>query len=341
MSVSGKPLGNIGMSITLDNPQKTEPICISVVAPVYNEEQGVAVFAEAVSSQLEKISPKWEIVFVNDGSNDRTMDTLRSLREKDSRIKILNFSRNFGNQIATSAGLMYASGDAVITMDSDMQHPPEMIPEMVRLWEEGYHSIYTIRTYGTEVGQGKSRTSSWFGKILNTLSGLAMPEGISDFRLLDRRVVDALNEMGENSRFLRAMVCWLGFRQIGIPFVSQQRLAGETKFSFAKLLKLSIDGILSFSVQPLRWIIYSGFFIAGLSLLYAIRVLIEVALYGIFTPGWPTLIVAVLFLGGIQLIAIGVVGEYVGRVYTETKKRPLFILQEKYGFDTECARSPK
>ena len=306
---------------------------ISVVSPVYNEEAGLAVFVAAVTDQLDRLGCSWEIVFVDDGSTDRTLDVLHAFREKDSRIKILRFSRNFGNQVATSAGLRCARGQAVITMDGDMQHPPEMIPEMVRRWKEGYHCVYTTRTYGTEVGQTKRRTSALFSKLLNNLSGLSMPEGLADFRLLDRRVVDYVNSMGENSRFLRAMVHWLGFRQIGIPFTSQPRHAGTTKFSFLKLLNLAIDGITSFSIYPLRWITYGGIFVAALSLAYAAWVLFEVAILGVITPGWPTLIVAILFLGGVQLISIGVVGEYVGRIYTETKDRPLFVLQETYGFE--------
>lgn len=308
---------------------------LSVVVPAYNEEACIEKFYQAVSSELDQITDSWEIIFIDDGSRDRTVERLLTLREKDSRVKVLRFARNFGNQIATSAGLRFARGKAVITMDADLQHPPEMIAEMVRLWREGYHSVYTVRNYGKNTGFFKSRFSSLFAKALNRVSNLSMPEGISDFRLLDRRVVDYVNSMEESSRFLRAMISWLGFREIGITFTANSRYQGKTKFSARKLIRLSIDGITSFSARPLRWITYFGMFIAAISLLYATYVLYEVAVEGILTPGWPSLIIAVLFLGGVQLISIGVVGEYVGRTYTESKRRPLFVLQEKHGFDSE------
>lgn len=305
---------------------------LSVVVPAFNEESCINEFYRVVSSHLGQITSSWEIIFVDDGSSDRTVERLLALREKDSRVKVLCFAKNFGNQVATSAGLRFSRGKAVITMDADLQHPPEMIADMVRLWKEGYHSVYTVRNYGKGTGFFKRWLSSLFAKTLNRFSELSMPEGISDFRLLDRKVVDYVNSMEENSRFLRAMISWLGFREIGIPFTANLRQHGQTKFSLAKLIRLSIDGITSFSVLPLRWITYLGASVAVVSLLYAIFVLYEVAIEGIETPGWPTLIVAILFLGGVQLISLGVVGEYVGRIYMETKRRPLFVLQEKHGF---------
>lgn len=310
---------------------------LSVVVPACNEEACVDEFYERVSSQLEQITSSWEIIFIDDGSRDRTVQHLLALREKDDRIKILCFARNFGNQLASSAGLRHSAGKAVITMDADLQHPPEMIPEMVRLWKEGYDSVYTVRSYGKETGFFKRRLSSLYARTLNRFSDLSLPAGLSDFRLLDRRIVDYVNSMEENSRFLRAMISWLGFREIGIPFTAPPRQGGRTKFSPGKLLRLSIDGITSFSVRPLRWITYLGLSVAVFSLLYAVSILFEVAAEGIETPGWPTLIVAILFLGGVQLISLGVVGEYVGRIYMETKKRPLFVLREKHGFDTDAA----
>ncbi|MDR1957693.1 MAG: glycosyltransferase family 2 protein, partial [Planctomycetaceae bacterium] len=262
-----------------DVPRR-EAVEISIVAPVFNEEAGLEAFAEAVTSQLEQITDSWEILFVDDGSSDRSPEVLQALHARDKRIKVLRFSRNFGNQAAASAGLKFSCGNAVIVMDSDLQHPPELIPEMVRLWKEGYHSVYTIRSYGNETGTLKRRTSAMFSKMMNHFSRLSMPEGLSDFRLLDRKIVDYINTMEESSRFLRAMIAWLGFRQIGIPFATKPRFAGKTKFSPGKLLKLSIDGITSFSVSPLRWITYFGLFVAMVSILYAGYVLYEV-----FTSG--------------------------------------------------------
>ena len=309
---------------------------ISVVSPVFNEEECIAVFAETVTKVLDSITPAWEIIFVDDGSRDGTYEKLCELRALDSRIKILRFSRNFGNQIALSAGLEHASGDAVIIMDSDLQHPPEMIPEMVRLWkEEKYHSVYTIRSYGPEIGAFKRFSSHIFNKVLNTLSDLNLPEGISDFRLLDRKIVDYIKDMRESSRFLRALISWLGFRQIGISYTSSPRVAGASKFSFSRLLKLSIDGITGFSIKPLRWITYFGMLVAFLGVSYACYVVYETFFLGLITPGWPTLIIAILVMGGLQLISLGVIGEYVGKIYMETKRRPLFAIQEKLGFHPE------
>jgi dolichol-phosphate mannosyltransferase len=308
---------------------------ISVVVPAFNEAENVSVFTEAVSAELSKITDSWEIIFVDDGSSDNSLEVLRILHAQDQRIKIICLSRNFGNQAAASAGLKFACGDAVIMMDADLQHPTELIPEMVRLWREGYHSIYTTRSYGNETGQLKRRTSLLFSKVMNCFSNLSLPEGLSDFRLLDRKVVDCVNAMEESSRFLRAMIFGLGFRQIGIQFTAKPRFAGKTKFSLMKLLKLSLDSLASFSVAPLRMIMYTGLFVAAMSVFYAGYVLYDVFTSGIVTPGWPTLIIAILFLGGVQLMSIGIVGEYIGRIYMEIKKRPLFVVQEKYGFDID------
>jgi dolichol-phosphate mannosyltransferase len=314
---------------------RNDSVEISVVAPAFNEAENICVFAEAVSAELSGITDSWEIIFVDDGSSDNSLEVLHELRSRDVRIKVISFSRNFGNQAAASAGLKFSRGNAVIVMDSDMQHPHELIPDMVRLWREGYHNVYTIRNYGNETGQLKRRTSSLFSKIMNYFSNLSLPEGLSDFRLLDRKIVDYVNAMGESSRFLRAMIFWLGFKQIGIQFTAKPRLAGKTKFSLPKLFKLSLDSLTSFSVSPLRWITYFGLLVAVGSIFYACYVFYEVFTSGVITPGWPTLIVTVLFLGGIQIMSIGVVGEYIGRIYTETKRRPLFVIQEKYGFDIE------
>lgn len=305
---------------------------VSIVVPVYNEEEVLTHFVETVRQVLDTIDISWEMIFVNDGSTDRSHEILLDLHRQDSRIKFVTFARNFGNQIAMSAGIRYAQGDAVITMDADLQHPPDMISEMIKLWKDGYHCVNTIRNYGQEISPLKKKTSQLFGKVFNHLSDIPVAEGLSDFRLLDRKIVDYLNSMHESSRFLRIMISWLGFRQIDIHYTAEPRIAGKTKFSLMKLLKLSIDGITSFSVKPLRWSIYFGTFIAVCSLFFAMTVLHEVYTEGIITPGWPTLIVTILFLGGVQLISIGVLGEYIGRIFIDIKQRPLFVVQEEHGF---------
>jgi dolichol-phosphate mannosyltransferase len=308
---------------------------LSVVAPVFNEEGNVSAFAEAVSAELSKITDLWEIIFVDDGSVDRSLKILKELREKDDRIKIVCFSRNFGHQIAISAGLHFTVGEAVIVMDTDLQHPPELIPQMIECWREGYHIVYTVRTYNKETSWFKRKSSEWFYSFCNLISDVPFIHGAADFRLLDRHVVNQLNVMPEQSRFVRGMIRWLGFRDTCLEYTAKPRLHGVSKYSFKKMLTFAADGITSFSVLPLRWIAYLGFFVAVMSLFYAGYIFFEVLATGNNTPGWPTLIVAILFIGGIQLLSVGVVGEYVGRIYMETKRRPLFVVQEKYGFEPE------
>ncbi len=307
---------------------------ISIVVPAYNEELALGAFYDTVSAQLNSLEIRWEMVFVNDGSKDATFDVLRSLHDKDSRVKIVHFSRNFGNQIAISAGLEHAHGDAVIVMDADLQQPPELLPEMIRLWKSGYSVVNTLRSYCQEIGWLKKTTSALFYRVMNALSDVPIIPGASDFRLMDRKVVDALIEMPERIRFLRAMVSWLGFRQIVIPFECAPRIAGTPSFSSGKLLSLAVDAITSFSTKPLRWILYLGCLTAVSGVPYMCWAIYEHLFLGNQTPGWASLIVATLFLGGVQLISLGVIGEYVGRIYGEVKKRPLYVLQEKVGFES-------
>jgi dolichol-phosphate mannosyltransferase len=260
---------------------------------------------------------------------------MQTLHTETPRIKILRFSRNFGHQLAITAGMQYARGSAVIVMDSDLQHPPALIPQMIAKWKEGNEVVYTVRSYGNEIGWFKRTTSNLFYRILNFLSDMKLEPGVSDFRLLDRTVLNQFNAMPENVRFIRGMIRWLGFRQTSIPFTAAPRFAGQSKFSFAKMVRFALEGITSFSVLPLRWITACGLTVAAMSLCYAAYVLGEVWITGITSPGWPTLIVAILFLGGMQLTALGIVGEYVGRIYMETKRRPLFVVQDEFGFDAE------
>ena len=308
---------------------------LSVVAPVFNEADGIRTFVDTVATELSRLTDAWEIVLVDDGSIDGTWDILYSLHVENPYIKILRFSRNFGHQLAITAGMQYACGDAVIVMDADLQHPPKMIPQMVAKWKEGFEVVYTIRNYGDEIGWFKRTTSNLFYRTLNVLSDTKLEPGTSDFRLLDRAVLDQFNSMPENVRFIRGMIRWLGFRQTSIPFTAAPRFAGQTKFSLAKMVRFALEGITSFSVLPLRWITACGLSVAAMSLCYALYVLGEVWMTGVTTTGWLTLVVAILFLGGMQLTALGIVGEYVGRIYMETKRRPLFIVQEQCGFDAE------
>jgi len=319
---------------TFSVPADKPPALISVVVPVYNEEESLEAFYEAVSNRLNHLEIAWELVFVNDGSKDRSLEILHSLHERDSRVHIIDFARNFGHQIAITAGSSHASGDAVICMDADLQHPPELIPEMIQLWKDGNHVVYTVRSYGEEIGWFKKKTSQWFYSVLNNISDTSFIPGAADFRLMDRKVVDSLNEMPERTRFVRGMVSWLGFRQIGIPYIANPRVAGTSKYTLRKMLAFAIDGITGFSTKPLRWITYLGMMVASISIFYACYVLFETIFLGKQTPGWPTLIITMLLLGGIQLISLGVIGEYIGKIYMETEQRPFYVVQEKIGFET-------
>jgi len=315
--------------------KRRDSTIISVVAPIYNEAEGIRSFVDAVVFELDRLPYTWEIVLVDDGSTDGTWEVLQALHAEGSRIKILRFSRNFGHQLAITAGMQYAHGNAVIVMDADLQHPPALIPQMVAKWQEGFEVVYTLRHYGDEIGWFKRTTSNSFYRVLNFLSDTKLEPGVSDFRLLDRAVLDNFNAMPENVRFIRGMIRWLGFRQTSIPFTAAPRFAGQSKFSLFKMVRFALEGITSFSVLPLRWITACGLGVAALSLCYAMYVLGEVWVTGITSPGWPTLIIAILFLGGMQLTALGIVGEYVGRIYMETKRRPLFVVQEEMGFETQ------
>jgi polyisoprenyl-phosphate glycosyltransferase len=306
---------------------------LSVVVPVYNEADNLRPLYEAVTGQLDRLGLPYELIFVNDGSHDPSLALLRRLSAQDPRVKVVSLSRNFGHQSSISAGMDHAAGEAVIVMDADLQHPPELIPEMVARWREGYQVVYTVREDSHDAGLFKRWTSSTFYKCINAVSEVSIVPGAADFRLMDRAVVDCLVAMPERSRFLRGMVSWVGFRQIGLPYVAQPRHAGSSKYSIRKMLSLAVQGLTSFSSLPLRFSAYIGFIAAVSGIPYAIWAVYAKLFTDQAVPGWASLMVAVLFLGGVQLMSIGIIGEYVGRVYTEVKGRPLYIADELIGFD--------
>lgn len=313
------------------SPQ-TADIDLSVVVPAYNEQETLGEFYRVLSAELDRLALRWELIVVNDGSRDRTESLVRELCARDPRVKGVLFSRNFGHQLAITAGMSHAVGRVVVTMDADLQHPPSMIPEMLRLWREGNQVVYTVRTYGKEIGRFKRWSSDVFYRVINKLSDIELIPGAADFRLLDRSVVDYLNAMPENARFVRGMVAWLGFRQVGIPYQAAPRFAGQSKFSLVKMLGLAIEGITSFSVKPLRWSMYLGFFFALSVIPYTVYAIYQHFFTNQTVPGWSSLIVAISFLGAVQLIFLGVIGEYIGRIYSEVKHRPLYTVQERLGF---------
>ena len=302
------------------------PTLLSVVAPVYNEEELVELFVTRTCAAVADYT--FELVLVNDGSADRTAEILDRIAATDPRVRVVHLSRNFGHQAALTAGLEHALGDVVAMIDADLQDPPELIPTMVARWEEGSDVVYAVRKQRDGETAFKLATASWFYKLFDKLAQVDLEPNSGDFRLLDRRALDALLSMTERSRFLRGMTVWVGFTQTAVPYEREARHAGETKYTLRKMLRFSLDAIASFSHLPLQLATYVGLFSAGLAFV-AIPVVAVLRLSGSYLPGFGSLTIAILLLGGIQLIALGVIGEYVGRIYDEVKHRPLYIVRDE------------
>ena len=266
---------------------------------------------------------------VNDGSHDSSLLVLQQLAKEDNRVKYLSFSRNFGHQLAVKAGLDHAFAPAVISMDADLQHPPALIPTLIHKWEEGAQVVATLRTYPEEISKKKRKSSQQFYKLLNLLSDIEIKEGSADFRLLDQAVVEVIRHMRENEPFLRGMVPWVGFTQVYVPYTAQARYAGETKYTIKKMFQLALSGVTSFSVKPLYFAVFLGFFFSLLSVLYVPYVIYSF-LNGSEISGWASLIMTIVFFGGLQLIILGIIGVYIGKIFTQTKERPAYIIQEKH-----------
>lgn len=313
----------------------TRRCVISIVTPAFNEELNLTEFYRQVSAQLEGLGVSWEIVIVDDGSSDHSTAILDRLHKTDPRVKAIRFARNFGNQIAVSAGLAASTGEAVIIMDADLQHPVELIPQLFAEWKKGYPIVNTVRRYGNKTKWSRKMTSSLFYKVMNLLSGTRIEPSAPDFKLLDRRVVDLLNQMPERTRYLKALIPWLGFRQTAIPFDCKERYAGETSFTFFKLVELAIDGLISFTTKPLRWIIYLGMTVLGLTIPYGAWAVFQFIFLGPKTPGWTSIILLNLLIGGTTLISLGIIGEYIGRIYNEVKRRPLYTVEKVWGLDDQ------
>lgn len=304
---------------------------LSLVVPVCNEEDNLSLLYEKLLQVLSPLPLSWELILVDDGSRDGSLSVMRRLREKDQRVKIISLSRNFGHMMALTAGLDFAAGDAVITLDADLQHPPELIPELVRRWQAGSEIVNTVREETTGAGWFKSWSARFFYRLINRVARLDLPAGSADYRLLDRRAVNYLKQFRERSRFLRGLIGWVGFHQEFLPYRAAARQAGKTKYSFGKMFSFALDGITSFSAAPLRLAAYLGLLVASLSFLYLAYALYAHFLTDQTIEGWTSLLVVVLFLGGLQLIFLGVIGEYLGRVFEEVKQRPLYIVREKIG----------
>jgi dolichol-phosphate mannosyltransferase len=307
---------------------------VSVVVPCFNEEEVIQETFRHLVESLEKLPrAEFELVFVDDGSRDRTLEILRELQAAEQRVRVVAFSRNFGHQVAVTAGLEHATGDAVVLIDADLQDPPEVIEEMLRRWRDGVDVAYGVRDEREGESAFKLWTAKAFYRSINRISDTAIPLDTGDFRLMDRSVVDALLNMPERDRFVRGMVAWLGFRQEAVGYKRAARFAGETKYPLRKMLRFALDGILSFSLVPLRLATWLGFATAGMAVVGMIYALLMRLLTNIWVPGWTLLFIACSTIGGIQLVFLGVLGEYVGRIYGEVKRRPLYVVRERLGFD--------
>lgn len=306
---------------------------LSVVVPVYNEEMVIREMHSRLTNVLDSYGIDYEILFVNDGSQDGTLGIVKQLCNQDKRIKLISFSRNFGHQIAITAGMDKASGQAVVIIDADLQDPPELIIKMLEKWKEGYHVVYATRKKREGESLFKSFTASVFYRMLKRLTPVDIPVDTGDFRLMDRKVVEQLKKMRERARFVRGMVSWVGFRQSKVEYVRQKRFAGETKYPIKKMLRFAVDGILSFSQVPLKISSVFGFISSGFSFFLIIYgFVIKYFFPQRSIPGWASLFVAILFIGGVQLMCLGILGEYLGRIYAEIQKRPLYICDEEINF---------
>ncbi len=303
-------------------------ITYSIVAPIYNELDNLAELYQRLREVMDSTGESWELVLVDDGSTDGSTEKIRELAKADSRVRPVIFARNFGHQIAITAGWDYARGDAIVIIDADLQDPPEVILELAKKWKEGYEVVYAVRAEREGESWFKKFTASMFYRIIYRITDVKIPVDTGDFRLMDRKVVDVLKKMHERHRFPRGMSAWVGFRQIGVDYRRAPRYAGVTKYPFNKMLRLALNAITSFSYFPLQVATFFGFVSAGVAIL-AIPLVIYLRMEGVpqFT-GQATTLIAVLFLGGVQLISLGILGEYIGRLYDEAKGRPLYIVRE-------------
>jgi dolichol-phosphate mannosyltransferase len=303
-------------------------IIYSIIAPIFNEKDNLPELHRRVTEVMGKTGKSWELLLVDDGSSDGSADIIRALAKKDKRIRPVIFARNFGHQVAVTAGLDYSRGEAVVIIDADLQDPPELIHEMAKKWEEGYEVVYAVRTEREGESFFKLWTASVFYRLIYRITDVKIPLDTGDFRLMDRKVVNVMNRMRERHRFLRGMSSWVGFKQVGVEYKRAARTAGETKYPFRKMLRLAINAVTGFSYFPLQVATFFGFASAGLAII-AIPVVAILRLAGThFFEGQTTTLVFVLFLGGVQLISLGILGEYIGRLYDEAKGRPLYITRE-------------
>ena len=315
----------------------TDKATYSLVIPIFNEEETLPELQRRVTRLMDDLDAPAEVILVDDGSSDRSYDMMVELHCADPRFKIIQLSRNFGHQTAITAGMDFAMGDAVIIMDADLQDPPEVVVEMAKRWREGYHVVYGVREERAGETWFKRTTASMFYRLLHRFTDLDIPVDVGDFRLVDRRALDAFRSLREHSRYVRGMFCWIGFKQTGVRYKRAERFAGSTKYPLAKMMKLATDGILGFSTVPLRLALHAGFGLSVLSFIYGLIALFAKVTGHFTVPGWSSLITVVAFIGGIQLVLLGVIGEYIGRIYDEVRRRPLYLVRESRGTEKSVA----
>lgn len=304
----------------------TYPI-FSVVAPVFNEADGIEEFHRRLSAVMQTLGRSWEVIYVNDGSRDRTLTILESLRACDHRIGLVNLSRNFGKEVATTAGLDHARGDAIVVIDADLQDPPEVIPELVAAWRDGFDMVYAQRRVREGESWFKKLSADLFYRFMQSLGEVQMPRNAGDFRLMSRRAADALLQLREHHRFMKGLFAWVGFPSTSVLYDRAPRAAGRTKWSYWRLWNLALEGITSYTVMPLKVATYLGLTVALFAVIYGGGIILRTLLFGNRVPGYPSLMAVILFLGGAQLVTLGVIGEYLGRVFNETKRRPLYLVE--------------
>ncbi|HIF9246619.1 TPA: glycosyltransferase family 2 protein [Photobacterium damselae] len=317
----------------MNKPMIKEDYRLSLIVPVYNEEESIETFIGAINTRLASIRSHIDIVFINDGSSDNTRTVIENQIRQDDSITLVNLAKNFGKEAAMTAGLNYVEGDATVILDVDLQDPPELILEFVRLWQTGeYDTVYGVRVDRSHDTFMKRFTAGGFYRFFNLLSsGTRLPENVGDFRLIDRSVIEAIKQLPERNRFMKGLLAWSSFRSIGVDFQRPERCAGDTKFNYWKLWNFAVDGIFSFTAWPLRVWGFIGLGISFLSFIFLMYVLISALFFGIHTPGYASTISVVLFLGGIQLISLGVIGGYISRIYVEVKQRPIYLIEGVYG----------
>ena len=303
---------------------------ISIIAPCYNEEETIEPFLRRIEEILTQINEPYEIVFINDGSRDNTLNVLINAKQNFKNIRIINFSRNFGKEAALTAGLDKARGEAAIPIDVDLQDPPELIKDLVARWREGYDVVLAKRADRTSDSFAKRVSADLFYKLNGKISNVDIPNNVGDFRLMSKRVVEALKQLPENQRFMKGLFAWVGFKTVAIEYIREKREAGQSSFNGWKLWNFALDGITSFSTLPLRIWLYIGALVSFLSFLYGSFIILKTLIFGVDLPGYASLAVIMLFLGGIQLIGIGILGEYIGRIYSESKRRPSYIIEGEY-----------